>query len=519
MSSFKQPASFDEAFQLAKSHWQASLLCAGVLLLSLLWLLRKNPSAGSKAIPSVKGGLPFFGQVFTMIKGSPWDTMTRWMLEYGGIFTFHLFGSDAVCVSDPDLLKIILATKLKIFKKDLEWTYKPFMVLLGKGLVTADGENWMRQRTVIASHLKINILDNIPLMSLKAVQGLAAKLDKVVAKGAAGEIEMAEEFRHLTLHVISEALLSLAPEECDETFAQMYLPIVEEGNLRTWHPERMYMPGPAWFAFRKAVKRLDDYVTSLVEKRWALRLAEEKERSSSGKATERKQDVLDKILDAIKKEEFRPDVVKQIRDEIKTFVLAGHETSASMLAWTLYELSCNKDTLQRVLDESKPVYATFDAASPATLPNKEQLSEGLIYTDCCLRESLRKYSVVPTVVRVAAEAINMDGYYIAKGSTLMINMQGVHHNPKIWPEPMVYRPERFLDKEKIAPFTFLPFIDGPRMCLGQFLSLLESKTVITMLLQRYQFTLIDPQEAGKKHSYMIPITPETGHRYRVSLRV
>ena len=109
-------------------------------------------------------------------------------------------------------------------------------------------------------------------------------------------IEMAEEFRSLTLQVISEALLSLSPEESDSTFAKMYLPIVEEGNLRTWDPTRMYIPGPAMFKFWAAVKRLNDYVSELIRKRWALRQQEAKMGDSS-----RKQDVLDKVLEQLKR--------------------------------------------------------------------------------------------------------------------------------------------------------------------------------------------------------------------------
>merc|ERR1719331_2090217 len=92
-------------------------------------------------IPAVSGSIPFFGHVFEMMKGSPWDVMTRWVMKYGMIYKFHLFGSDCICVSDPALLRIILQTNYLNYKKDLEWTYKPFMTLLGSGLVTADGKN------------------------------------------------------------------------------------------------------------------------------------------------------------------------------------------------------------------------------------------------------------------------------------------------------------------------------------------------------------------------------------------
>lgn len=82
----------------------------------------------SKTIPMVKGGIPFFGHVFDLLHGSAWDLMTDWMLKYGTVFKFHLFGSDMICISDPEILKIMLSTKLSMFKKDTLWTYRPFMV-------------------------------------------------------------------------------------------------------------------------------------------------------------------------------------------------------------------------------------------------------------------------------------------------------------------------------------------------------------------------------------------------------
>lgn len=476
------------------------------------------------AIPSVEGGLPYVGQAFDMLKGSPWDTMTRWVSEYGTIYKFHLFGNDSVCIADPELLKVVLQSKVGIFKKDLDWTYKPFLVLLGKGLVTADGKNHIRQRALLSNYLRNEILEDIPDMAFRAANRLCAKLDKAKANGEAAE--MAEEFRHLTLQVIAEAILSLTPEESDMTFAKMYLPIVEEGNLRTWHPERVFIPSPAWFRFRKAVKVLDDYVIGLILKRRKLRKEEAAMQAASGVASKRKIDVLDKVLGAIPDEEWGSEAITQICDELKTFILAGHETSASMLTWSLYELMKSKEKaaangdqtcLQKVLAEGKKVYEGHMTKSGAvtsvtSLPDRMQLNK-LEYTEGCLRESLRKYSVVPTVVRVASETVEVGPYVLPKGTKIMVCIQGVHHNPAYWKDPLEYRPERFLTE--IQPYTFLPFVEGPRMCLGQFLSLLETKVVLSMLVQRYDFEIVNKEEAGLKHAFMVPIIPKAGHWMKV----
>ena len=265
----------------------------------------------------------------------------------------------------------------------------------------------------------------------------------------------------------------------------------------------MYIPTPAWFKFRSDVKKLNDYVSGLVTKRWKLRIDEETETSK------RKQDVLDKVLSAIPRSEWGVDSIKQVQDEVKTFILAGHETSASMLAWSLYELIKNPECMLKVRAEAAIIYGNRKVED---IPKRKEL-EVLQYTECCLRESLRKYSVVPSVVRVASEEIEMGEYCIEKGATIMINIQGVHHDPQFWPEPFVYRPERFL--KDIQPFTFMPFVEGPRMCLGQYLSILESKMVLSWLVYNYDFILENEAEAGQKHPFMVPIIPKFGHVMRV----
>jgi beta-ring hydroxylase len=484
---------------------------AALAAIAAYFLFMRKKSYSSENIPLVAGGLPFIGQVLVMMKGTPWDTMAKWVLTYGNTYKFLLFGEEAICIADPQLLKIVLQSKLNTFKKDTEWTYRPFLVLLGKGIVTSEGNEWLKQRTLLATHLKKDILTEVPDMALRAVQRLNEKLN--AARNSGKAIEMSEEFRHLTLQVIAEAVLSLTPEESDSTFAKMYLPIVQEGNLRTWHPYREYLVFmPDWWKFQADVKKLNDYVEGLIKTRWNLK---QKELADPPKSV-RKTDILDKLLSIFTPTEWNDEVIEQVRDQIKTFILAGHETSASMLTWSFYELTRSEGShyLDNILREASSVFASCRDSKGKinNVPSMDILS-GLNYTECCLRESLRLYSVVPTVVRKTAEDVQLDEYFVSKGSTIMVNIQGMHHNPKYWPEPQRYKPERF--QKEPAPYTFLPFVEGPRMCLGQYLSLLETKIVLSVLLSNYRFELVNPTEASKKHEYMIPIIPATGHYVKV----
>ena len=244
-------------------------------------------------------------------------------------------------------------------------------------------------------------------------------------------VEVAEEFRKVTLHVIAEAVCSINHEESDHTFAEMYLPIVMEGHKRTWNPLREYFPNQAWFQHRAHINRLNAYITQLVSDRWEQRQREKEvekevednddqegedeegeEGGSSSRGSKKKAvtrtvdgsvrrfDVLDMILEDIDEADWGEETLLSIRDGLKTFILAGHETSASNLTWALLEVISNPDILARVKEEAETVWGD-DAwdGSIENLPPKSFIDNNLMYTENCLREALRKWSVVPTVVR------------------------------------------------------------------------------------------------------------------------
>ncbi|CAM9382296.1 unnamed protein product [Ectocarpus sp. 12 AP-2014] len=483
----------------------------------------------SRTVPSLRGTLPVLGPALKLAEGAPWDTMTRWAQEYGSIYKFSLFGNVNVVLSDPSFMKEVMRTKISKYHKDIDFAYRPFLSLLGTGIVTSDGPKWRKQRNKVSAAFRIEVLSAVPGMSQRAVARLARRLDE--AEEANESMEIGEEMRHLTLQVISEALMSLTAEEADGTFAKVYMPIVVEGHKRTWNPLRRFCPLlPAWWAHIKNQRILNDYITGIVRARWDII---RKERDQAAAATNgvadgngsggtadgkdphthlgRKRDILDKVLDSLEPGEWGSAAVLQIRDEMKTFVLAGHETSASMLNWSLFELMGNKDLMAKVVAESERV---FGHAVPLTapLPSAEDL-RGLQFTEACLRESLRKYSLVPLVVRRCVEdtTICEEGgteHFIPKGCSVHLLIKGVHERPDIWPEPMRYNPDRFMETP-VAPYTFLPFIDGPRNCLGQHLSLLESKVVLSLLVNRYEFSLVN-SNAGEPNAWMIPTIPKYG---------
>jgi hypothetical protein len=170
------------------------------------------------AVPAAPGGDFVLGHVIPLLnaprhgKGA-WDLMEDWVNAKGRLVRFRILGTHGVVVSDPVAVKRIFQTKFKVYAKDLNMSYHPFLPILGTGLVTADGDLWQKQRLLIGPALRIDILDDIVGIAKRATDRFSAKLQQY--KGTGQPIHVEEEFRLLTLQVIGEAILSLPAEECD----------------------------------------------------------------------------------------------------------------------------------------------------------------------------------------------------------------------------------------------------------------------------------------------------------------
>eukprot|EP00557_Chaetoceros_sp_GSL56_P007541 CAMPEP_0176497884 /NCGR_PEP_ID=MMETSP0200_2-20121128/11991_1 /TAXON_ID=947934 /ORGANISM="Chaetoceros sp., Strain GSL56" /LENGTH=577 /DNA_ID=CAMNT_0017895985 /DNA_START=52 /DNA_END=1781 /DNA_ORIENTATION=+ len=494
--------------------------CTFTLFVLALYAMRQRSllQRANLHMPMVPSYIPILGTALQFLTHTPWDLMESWHRTYGPIYAFKLLGKTCISIEQPEYLKEMLQSKIQNVKKDSNFSYKPFLPILGTGIVTSEGKSWMDQRRKISTALKVDVLELIPGATLGAVQRLMIKMDKCIETQTT--LDIAEELRHLTLQVISECFLSLEAQESDTTFATMYLPIVEEGNKRVWSPERSFMFFmPFFWRHIFGIKRLNRYVSKLIVDRWNLRKMERNSGRdhSSRNETRRKEDVLDMVLGHFENEnpgkELDSNWIRQLRDEFKTFMLAGHETSAAMMTWVFFELMKKNHIKKEVEKEAAKVFGNKDwlqSGMDATcLPTREELSQ-LELSEACLKESLRLYSVVPCVMRQTIKPTKVGNHIIPAGCNININIQSVHHNDKYWPNPMVYDPSRFTSdaKSSRAPFTFLPFIDGPRNCLGQYLALLESKMVVSLISQRYDLRLVKKELAGDedpRHRFIVPV--------------
>lgn len=495
-------------------------LAAAYLALRLLAALADHArvARGLRAVPfAPDGGLKFLSHVRQLMGGTPWDVMEAWVAPSpSGLVQARVGHRRLVVVGTAEGAKDVFQSKARAFGKDTDFSFKPFLPILGTGLVTAHGPLWRAQRLLIAPALRVDALEAVPSIAAAAVGRLVDKLAAATAAGPA-VVDVEEEFRLLTLQVIGDAVLSLPPDECDRVFPELYLPVMEEANLRALRPWRAYLPGRARAAYASGIRALDAYIRALLRARWAAR--------RKGGGHERK-DVLDTMLAAIEArgEAWSPALETQLCYEVKTFVLAGHETSAAMLTWSLYELSVGDPALITAVRAEAAATLGSDAASPPPVVSREAAETGLNFTLACLKETLRKYTVVPVVTRVAVADTTVAGVPVPRGAYVAVSTQAVHN---AWPEAGAWRPARFLeggeygpsppDAGSVALFRFLAFIQGPRNCLGQYFALLEARIVLAALVQRFDFVKATPGPA-RRHPAVIPTGPEGGMPMRVSRR-
>lgn len=177
----------------------------------------------------------------------------------------------------------------------------------------------------------------------------------------------------------------------------------------------------------------------------------------------------------------------QLLDETLVLFVAGHETSANALAWTLYLLSQHPWAVQRIQQE-------LETVTQGQAPTFEQLPK-LQFLRQVIEESMRIYPPVWITDRASVEDDEIDGYHIKKGDTIVPYIYGVHHNPVYWPNPSVFDPDRFSpdNKKKHIPFTYLPFGGGPRLCIGNNFAMMEMQLILASMVRKYQLELIPGQ--------------------------
>lgn len=414
-------------------------------------------------------GTPVFGNALRL-RGDRPNVFLAMRNQYGDVVRFKAGSRVIHLVSHPDLAKYVFQDNNRNYLKGrgLE-KIKP---LLGEGLLTSEGEFWRRQRRLMqpAFHRqKINAF--LPVM-VESTQGMFERWRTLQGSGTTS-LDVAGEMMRLTLEVVSRTLFStgLSSQEMDAVAEAMPF-VLREANRRITSilDVREKLPLPANRRFQHGIEALDAIVYRIIESR-----------RHSG---EEKLDLLGMLMAAQDEDSGEQMSDHQLRDEVMTIFLAGHETTANNLAWTLYLLSLHpqvREALQQEVDQ------VLGDAAPAL-----EYVPRLVYTRQVIDEALRLYPPAWAVARQAIEGDQIGGYLIPAGSDVLISPYVIHRHPDFWVNPEGFDPGRFEPQAVQARphYAYIPFGGGPRQCIGNNFALLEGTLILAMLTRQFELDLI-----------------------------
>ncbi|CAE7744320.1 Cyp4e1, partial [Symbiodinium sp. KB8] len=346
----------------APSEHYIGLGIAALVLLASCWNIITGLSVMHLPGPPK---LPIFGNALSVMK-EPWNQFARWHKQYGDIYTFGVWTLNMVAVCDADAIKTILRTKASNFQKD-DWTYDTFRPILGRGLVTTKGAKWQKHRRMLKPAFHFDALRRLHPVFTSAAERLCRKWSGLSAERNA--VELGLTFRTVTLEVISEVAVGLGPDEAG-VLPVLFESVLDELNQRVMQPWRRFMWTEA--EHQSKLKQLNELVFAII----AQRRAERKSRSSLGDkaaapadtrriAAALGGDMLDMMLQADEEavaENKGPALTdEELADELKTMLLAGHETTSMMLLWSCYLLARHPDKFKVAREEVDAALGTYGA--------------------------------------------------------------------------------------------------------------------------------------------------------------
>jgi cytochrome P450 len=415
--------------------------------------------------------------------------LARCARDYGDFVPLRLGFRPALLVNDPNAVEEVLVHQHRHFVKTP--ALKVASRVLGRGLLTSEGEFWRRQRRLIQ-----------PAFHRRRIaaygQTMVAETSRLLATWQAGETrDVALDMMGLTMAIATKTLFGAGVGA--ET-AQRLAPVLRE--IGEYLNSRMYsllflipdtVPTPATLRYRRAVRALDAVIYEMIDR--ARRAAGNPDggqsatrRADGGGAPPDQAEMapgafLPMLLSAQDEDDGGGMTLEQLRDEVMTLFLAGHDTTALTLTWTFYLLSQHPAVAEALHEELR-------AALGGRAPTMDDLPR-LRYADAVIAESMRLYPPAWVVGRQAICDCVIGGYRVPKGTVVLASQWTMHRDPRYFDDPEAFRPERWQDglAKRLPKYAYFPFGGGPRVCIGNSFALMEATLVLATIVQRFHLDL------------------------------
>jgi cytochrome P450 len=395
--------------------------------------------------------------------------------QFGDVVHLPLWPYPLYLISHPNALQHVLRDNAHNYRKGV--LFQPIATLQGQGLLTSEGALWRRQRLLAQHAFRQHRVALFGTIMEEEAQAVVRCWHQAARTGE--PVNISAWMHRLTFRVVGRALLGLAPETLDglgkqlQTVGQQLFPHLAAPLRRTWLLPG-WMPTPGRQRFRRAVAAYNAIAQQVITARRQMM-----QHDHNAPA-----DWLALFITACDAGTGEGMTEQQLRDEVITFIGAGVETSAQALSWTWYLLASYPEVADRVRTELQTFLGTR-APTPEDLPH-------LSYCRMVLDEVLRLYPPAAILPRQANAADVIGGYTIPKNAVVLMSQYVTHRHPDFWPEPEHFCPERFNVAQVAARhrFAYLPFGEGPRVCIGKPFALMEMQLALATIVQTYNLRLL-----------------------------
>ena len=409
--------------------------------------------------------------------------------DFGDVAYYQIGPLRVYQLNHPDLARQILVEQPEKFHKPrlIKNAFRPFA---GNGLLTSDGALWKQQRKLIQPAFHQRHLSTY-------ADVMIAHTQRMVDGWRDGEVrEISSEMTKLTLGIVVKSLFGADVSRQADEVGTLMAAVLDAANQRLNSVVRVpdWVPTARNLREWRAVRKLDVILDEMIRAR------RQSSDADSG-------DLLSALLTAVDADDGTRMTDRQLRDEMMTLFMAGHETTAMALVWTWYLLARHREVAARLAGELQQALRGR-APTLADLPR-------LPYTEMVVREAMRLYPPAPGFTREPIEDVTIGGYEVPKGSLVTVITWALHRDPRFFPDPERFDPERFGPgwEERVPRFAYLPFGGGPRVCIGNGFAMMEARLIVAAVAQRYRLQLESDQEVVPIQ--LVTVRPKDGIRMRI----
>lgn len=373
-------------------------------------------------------------------------------------------GRRSFLINAPDAIHRVLIDNAANYRRSPA-SVRILRPIVGNGLVLSEGDEWKHQRRTIAPALAPRV---VPMLS-RHVAGVALETVARLAAAPGNPVDLLALMQSLALEIAARSMFSLEMREHGAALRRLISEFGEELG-RPYLLDMLLSP---------AIPNLRDLARRRFRRRWLALMDEIIARRLSAAPSEAPRDLFDLLRAARDPETGAAFTPEQLRDQVATMIVAGHETTAVAMFWSLYLLAASPVQQDRMSEEARAVDLSTAAAADA-LPH-------LAFTRAVVNETLRLYPPAHVMARQAIGQDRLGDVPVPTGSVIMISPWVLHRHRRLWANPDMFDPGRFLDGPPLAHrFAYLPFGAGPRVCVGAQFALAEATLVLATLMRDFR---------------------------------